>query len=493
MGENFMQEKSRPISARVGALSATALLALSGTFIAGPAVADTTDETSAATNPVDSTATITAEEAAATPTETQTEEEAGGEDTGGEAPAPGDDTGNDDTGAPGTGNPPVSVPGDGGSVAPGQPAPAAELSRPALITTSPIRTSQAIEGTAPGATSLEVAFADQQPFTVPVASDGSFSFTAPHLVTDDQRLQFILTGINGNQRSEPATFSLDFLDAPLPAPVFTGTDGSTPTSLDTLLGTGVPGATITVIIQRDGSGTEDAPASTTVGEDGNWRLTLADPLPIGVHALAAVQRGVPDKEDSEPVQTTITVFPGAAVVLSPGDGERIPVNKLPAAITGAALPGAEIEVVIDPESDGAENRVAAMATLTTVADENGNWSVPLAALAVGEHQIVATQVYNNVRSLDAAPSTFTVTEAVVEPPVAVNPVPAGNSGQGGTITTTGNSGTGTGTGTGPGTGNNLAETGARNVGLLAAGGATLVAGGAAALFLNRRRRTVADS
>ena len=44
MGENFMQESPRPLYARAGALGAAALLAVSGAFIAGPAMA-TTGET----------------------------------------------------------------------------------------------------------------------------------------------------------------------------------------------------------------------------------------------------------------------------------------------------------------------------------------------------------------------------------------------------------------------------------------------------------------
>ncbi|MCQ1948609.1 MULTISPECIES: Ig-like domain-containing protein [Arthrobacter] len=445
-----MQENTRNISARVGAVSAVALLAVSGAFIAGPAMAaevtpspgpsETTTPSPTPAPSVSSTATPDPTDTAApTPTDTA-------------APAP---TG---TAAP--------TPTGTASPTPTETAPAV-LAPPTtnLADGDVIKTSHLIKGTAPGATSVELSVNGAEPQTIPVAEDGTWSVFAPTFVaTGGETLTLSIVAVNGDTRSAATIVVVTLEDAPLPAPTLT-TPFRVVDTLKVLTGNGVPGATVTITIGGD----EATPVTgtATVGENGSWELTLETPLGYGAHNVALVQ-SQEGKDSSEEISSVILVAPAAPVVTTPGEGAEIPVNKLPAAITGTAVPGADVELVVDFDLDG-EADVDELAIQATVADASGNWSVPMNPVAEGAHNIVAIQAVGDVVS-DFSDTGFTVTAAVVDPPVTVNPVPVGNPGAGG-----------------------LPDTGAANLGLLAGGGAALLTAGGAALLFNRRRNMASES
>ncbi|MCC3289655.1 LPXTG cell wall anchor domain-containing protein [Arthrobacter sp. zg-Y1110] len=437
-----MQENSRNISARLGAVSAVALLTVSGAFIASPAMAGEmpSPEPSETTTPSPDPSETTTPTPTPTPSVTTT---AAPDPTGTATPTP-------------TGT---------ATATPTETAPAA-LAAPTvnLKNGDVVKTSQRITGTAPGATSVELT-ANGVVQTIPVAADGTWSVLAPTVVAvDGEPLTLSIVAINGDARSAATTVTVALEDAPLPAPAVT-----TPTrvvdSLKVLTGNGVPGATVTITINGDVA----APITgvVTVGENGIWELTLETPLGYGEYDLTLVQ-SQEGKESSETINDFIDVVPAAPVVTTPGNGAEIPVNKLPAAITGTAVPGADVELVVDFDLDG-EADVDELAIQATVADASGNWSVPLTPLAEGAHNIVAIQAVGDAVS-DFSDTSFVVTAAVVDPPVTVNPVPAGNPGAGG-----------------------LPDTGAANLGLLAGGGAALLTAGGAALLFNRRRNAASES
>ncbi|MCQ1986162.1 MULTISPECIES: LPXTG cell wall anchor domain-containing protein [unclassified Arthrobacter] len=439
-----MQENSRNISARVGAVSAVALLAVSGAFIASPAMAGELDPSAPASPP------------ATTPPTT---------------PPPTEEPTTPPTTPPATQEPtaPATPPATQEPTAPATEAPTAPavLAPPTtnLADGDVIKTSHLIKGTAPGATSVELSINGAKPDTIAVAADGTWSILAPTFTAEGgATLTLTIVAINGDTRSEPTTVVVTLEDAPLPAPGVT-----TPTrvvdSLKVLTGNGVPGATVTITIAGDVA----APITgvVTVGENGIWELALETPLGYGGYDLTLVQ-SQEGKESSETITDFIDVVPAAPVVTTPGEGAEVPVNKLPAAITGTAVPGADVELVVDFDLDG-EADVDELAIQATVADASGNWSVPLTPLAEGAHNIVAIQAVGDAIS-DFSDTSFTVTAAVVAPPVTVNPVPAGNPGAGG-----------------------LPDTGAANLGLLAGGGAALLTAGGAALLFNRRRNAASES
>ncbi|MCQ1955929.1 LPXTG cell wall anchor domain-containing protein [Arthrobacter sp. zg-Y826] len=446
-----MQENSRPMAARVGALSATALLAVSGTFIAGPAMAGTTDpETPPVTTPAAEPTTPAAEPTtpAADPT----------------TPA-----------APTPSASPTATP----------------VATPVLeiATDSVIILGQSLKGTASGATALNVSWGGADPVIVPVAADGSFTLTAP---TEVGMTTLSMNATNGTTSSEYSTYRFEVLaENQLPSPAFTS-PGYVENSMSTIAGTGTPGATVNLTVIPD---TDELyrpvgdPIMVPVAEDGTWSHTLSEPLSYGRHYAEAFQTQE-GKEDSPSSGRSLSVAPPAPVFTTLPDATVVPINQLPAYITGTGMPGAEIEVIIDYDRQLdaiGDDPEAELSVFEGNVDENGNWAVSTEGLTVGSHEVMAIQAVNDVSSR-VGRSNFIITEAAAADPA--DPAdPANTTTPGGIITVTG----GTGTGTGTTAGSNLAETGAQNVGLLAGGGAALLAAGAAALVLAKRRRTVSDS
>ncbi|MCC9173967.1 S1 family peptidase [Arthrobacter sp. zg-Y179] len=331
------------------------------------------------------------------------------------------------------------------------------LDAPAL--TSPanngtVDTDAVITGTAPGAKTVSLAV-DDVDSTVEVAADGTWSFKAPTLVPADEKLTITAQAVNGYNNSTVSEFELTVKEAPLPAPVFT-TPATVLHSIETIEGTGVAGATLALTVPGDADEDEVAAAATLdteVDDEGNWSVTLDEPLTYGVYELSAAQGGIEGKEDSGAATLNLTVAPDAPVITSPTDGQEFVEGSLPNEITGTGTAGVEMTVAVDDE-----------ALEAVVVDEDGSWSVPMGDLTAGDHAITAVQTINSAPSADAF-AGITVTAA----PVVVNPAPAANPGGG------------------------LPDTGAANLGLLAGGGASLLAAGAAALMYNKRRRVSVDA
>ncbi|MCQ1986163.1 MULTISPECIES: LPXTG cell wall anchor domain-containing protein [unclassified Arthrobacter] len=334
---------------------------------------------------------------------------------------------------------------------------AIHLDAPAL--TSPanngtVDTDAVITGTATGAKTVDLTV-DGVDSTVEVAADGTWSFKAPTLVPADEKLTITAQAVNGYSKSTVSNFELTVKEAPLPAPVFT-TPATVLHSIETVEGTGVAGATVSLTVPGDAEEEEVAAAAvldTEVDDEGNWAVTLEEPLTYGVYKLSAVQGGIAGKEDSAAATLNLTVAPDAPVITSPTDGQEFVEGSLPNEITGTGTAGVEVTVAVDDE-----------ALEAVVVDEDGNWSVPMGDLTAGDYAITAVQTINSAPSADAS-AGITVTAA----PVVVNPAPAANPGGG------------------------LPDTGAANLGLLAGGGASLLAAGAAALMYNKRRRVSVDA
>ncbi|MCQ1948608.1 LPXTG cell wall anchor domain-containing protein [Arthrobacter sp. zg-Y859] len=331
------------------------------------------------------------------------------------------------------------------------------LDAPAL--TSPanngtVDTDAVITGTAPAGSTVNVTI-DGEDAKAETAADGTWTIKAPTLVPADEKITITAQAVNGYNKSSVSEFELTVKEAPLPAPVFT-TPATVLHSIETIEGTGVAGATVALTVPGDAEEEDVATAAvldTEVDDEGNWSVTLEEPLTYGVYELSAVQGGIDGKEESGAATLNLTVAPDAPVITSPTDGQEFVEGSLPNEITGTGTAGVEVTVAIDGK-----------ALEAVVVDEDGNWSVPMGDLTAGDYGITAAQTINSAPSADAF-AGITVTAA----PVVVDPAPAANPGGG------------------------LPDTGAANLGLLAGGGASLLAAGAAALMYNKRRRVSVDA
>lgn len=181
---------------------------------------------------------------------------------------------------------------------------------------------------------VTVTFEEEEP--------GILTPIVPHVVCDVGILPLALLGIGG---AGVALVAASRSDGGLNAPVVNPTNG------ETVSGTGEPGTIIEV--DTNGDGVPDL--STTVDEDGNWEVTPGTSLPDGTEIEVVAKDA--DGNESDPVIVTVDAVAPDAPVINPTDGTEI---------SGTAEPGTVVEV--DTDGDGTPD-------LSTVADEDGNWSV----------------------------------------------------------------------------------------------------------------------
>lgn len=331
---------------------------------------------------------------------------------------------------------------------------------------------------------VRITVAGQQPLEVPVDAAGNWSFTAP---LPAGPLLFTAESVNGFSRSGGASLSAVVAPAPLAAATIT-TPATVPvTELESLAGTGMPGATVTLSGDVAGTG--------TVGLDGQWSVPLTGPAVFGKVTATAVLSS-PGIADSPAATGVFTVIPPVPAVSSIAEGQHLQQGTLPAVISGTGINGAEVTVSIDgvplsgtPVGGGLGSRSVAPTVVPLVLVAGGAWSVPFPAdLAPGAHTLSVTQAVDGVTSAPAA-TTFSID---APPPAAVVPaaapavaaaLPAANGG----LTPAGDSAAAVITADGDGS---LANTGAGPL-LPAAGvaaGAIAVGGLLMALVTRRKRR-----
>ncbi|MFP5311541.1 MAG: hypothetical protein ACLGH7_03905, partial [Actinomycetes bacterium] len=276
---------------------------------------------------------------------------------------------------------------------------------------------------------VRITYAGRPPFDVPVDGEGNWSFTAPEAPGP---FSFTAETVNGFSRSGAVTVSTTITPSFLPAPVITtpaarAEAGQPLPGLDTVAGTGTPGATLTL------SG--GIAGSAQVGDDGRWSVSLPAGGPYGKVNVTAVQ-SYPGLPDSPATAAAFAVMPPAPAVTSLSDQQHLQQDALPAAIAGHGLDGADVAVSVDgtplpaaqggtAESGTAESGTAqgtrsvgrALAPLVLV--DGGTWQVPFpAGLATGAHTLSVTQAVDGVAS---APAQLTI---IIDAPPSV--LPAGN-------------------------------------------------------------------
>jgi len=311
--------------------------------------------------------------------------------------------------------------------------------------------------------------------TLTVAGDG---ILGPVLDTLDPLLQPLLgstvvpalTGIVGD------VLGGDFVANTVQTLLTTAT--GTVTALDPLLDIVNELVSITINSQTAPAFTEptaDATGATTVRAVRVQLLPAADLATVDL-ATATVQ--------ADP-------FAGIAIT-SPEDGTDYTVetddDTTDVPVTGTAEPGADVDVTLDGDADGVQS---------TVADEDGTWTVTFPDVAVGDHEAEAVETIGALVS-DPDSVTFAVAAAPVDPTDPTDPTDpgtpggpggpgaGGDGGAGGVGGAGGAGGLGAGAGAGAGPGS-LAFTGAEVLPLMLLAGLLLAAGGGT-LVARRLRR-----
>ena len=178
----------------------------------------------------------------------------------------------------------------------------------------------------------------------------------------------------------------------------------------TIAGTGEAGALLTLEL----NGVEIAD-DVLVDTEGNWSLTLTDPLEDAVYTVTATQTDEAGNTSPEAtsVFTVETGVPDAPVITAPLGNSTVTTTT--PAISGTGEPGATVTVSIDGTEIG-----------TSPVSGAGSWSVtPTTALSEGEHTASATQTDPAGNTSEADEVTFTVDTTA--PPAPVITAPAGGS------------------------------------------------------------------
>lgn len=145
-------------------------------------------------------------------------------------------------------------------------------------------TTPTVVGTAEPGADVAVSIDGAAVGTVTADEDGNWSLELTEPLGEGEHIvSAVQTDAAGNV-SEPTEneFSVD-LTALAPPVITAPEDGSTTDDrTPTIVGTGEPGSTIVVVVDGEPVG------SVVVDEDGNWSLTLDDPLADGDHVIEAV-------------------------------------------------------------------------------------------------------------------------------------------------------------------------------------------------------------
>ncbi len=264
-----------------------------------------------------------------------------------------------------------------------------------------------ISGTGEAGASISVVI-DGQTLTTTVAADGTWSVTPTTLADGVYAAAVTETDAAGNSSTASVPVEIDTsgpaLTAMLDAASDSGVaaDGLTNDNTPTISGTGVAGASISVVI--DGQ-----TLTTTVAADGTWSVTpttLAD----GAYTAVVTETDAAGNTSSASVPVDIDTSPpslqgllaGASDTGVAGDNTT---NLSTPEIIGIGEPGASISVLIGGQ------------TLTTTVAADGFWTVTPTALVDAAYTAVVTET-------DAAGNATTINVPVIVDTTAPTPLTA---------------------------------------------------------------------
>ncbi|MCS3602961.1 VCBS repeat-containing protein [Buttiauxella sp. BIGb0471] len=264
--------------------------------------------------------------------------------------------------------------------------------------------------------------------TFTVDASGTWSYTLTTALTESEHRFTVTASDSAGNVIAPSTEFVITVDTTPPAtPVITGAvddigsvtaplgnNSSTDDTRPQFNGTGAPGSTITLY---DGA---TAIGSFTIGSDGQWNITPAQPLTEGAHALTAVATDAagnasPAANFNLTIDTTPPAAPlivnavgevgGASATLVSGGSIQ---NGTPT-LSGTGEVGATIRIY----DNGGTTPIG-----TITVPDGGNWTfTPTTALTEGAHTLtaVATDPVGNV-GLPSAGFTLTVDSSIPATP-----------------------------------------------------------------------------
>lgn len=313
---------------------------------------------------------------------------------------------------------------------------------------------------------VRISVPGQDPFEVPVGTDGTWRFTAPAILGE---LNFTAETVNGFSSSGAAALNVVVESGTLPAPVIDGpSENAVLTSINEIRGSGTPGATV----ELSGAVVGSAPVSWT----GQWVFPVEGETDFGPAAVTAHQRAT-GMQDSPPVTRNFTLVPPAPTVTNVQDGQHFAWDAVPPELTGTGLDGALVSVELDgvrlESAVAAKPAVDAQGSRAAVVD--GAWSVSLPqTVTAGAHTLAVTQSMEGVASAEAA-LTF-----IVDPKPSVTAVLPADVGD--------TAGAGRAGSTNSASSDWLARTGAYGIWLVTGIGGSVLLLGSIALLAARRRR-----
>ncbi len=193
----------------------------------------------------------------------------------------------------------------------------------------------------------------------------------------------------GNSAVDSVTVTVDTTDPTLV--IDTPTQGQTvPTGVVT--GTTEPNAVVTVTF--DPASGMFQTVTVTADASGNWTATPTTPLADGAHSVDAQATDAAGNQSAVVTRAFVIVSGTPVVIMTPVDGSQT--NDPTPALSGTALPGSTVTIVIDGGS-------AQEQTLTVPSNAAGAWFVFSPTLAEGPHTIVASADNGNgVTTQDSA-------------------------------------------------------------------------------------------
>lgn len=217
---------------------------------------------------------------------------------------------------------------------------------------------------------------------------------------------------------------------------------------------------------------DDTVGQATAGGEGNWSTTLEGELPYGTSTITASQ-SVGSIDVPQTAEVSVVVPVDAPVIEKPEEGDTA--TTATPVFTGTGIPGAEVAVTIACGDDfGAEG--------TATVGEDGSWSfTPDEDLPSGECSVTAAQTINDTTSDETGPVGFTVDVASGDENGGENGDESGDE-----------NGDESGDAGGSEDGEDLPDTGAGSMNLIALAGGLVLLGLGGALYA-RTRRSVTES
>lgn len=247
-----------------------------------------------------------------------------------------------------------------------------------------------IAGTATPGTTVSVSVDGVLVGTATAGADGMWALALGAPLADGMHVATAEVSTSNGSAMDMSTFIVDTVtEVAITSPADGGT---TLDSTPSVRGTGEVGATVVVTLDGEEIG------SATVGADGTWVVTVAEPLPNGTYTAEA--RATDAAGNTASATSTFTIDANTEVAISsPANGTST--NDTTPTISGTAVPGATIVVTV--EVDGETREIG-----TVTADGEGLWTIDvMEPLPEGTHTATATAT-DPAGNMASDESTFTV-------------------------------------------------------------------------------------